>query len=340
MAAAKSDQRLQALEAQLAKQATQISEAWQHISTEEAADEAIHEHFAASLDGPRPKTGDSRPSSVQEDRTPPVHTAEEHAKVEEALAQSVHMLSMERIALHNTPSAHVPPPTIAEAPEAGDEASADAEGAAEPPPAPASGGGHAELVQDMSSVKVSRKLKDRLQFEMLSSDVAALADDLAARTRAMEAQMATVRSEIMAGLQTPPPTPPVTQGPDGTQMQGGLPLEGTNSFHESREEQQKLLEHREQVAEQMAAHGQSIKSLEEEIARMNSEIQVGKDLGIKHEAAIEVSCEHKPHLHSHPPWLYPVWQSLTWVLVWDLASGSVSIAAFCGFSLRNHRRHC
>ena len=66
MAAAKSDQRLQALEAQLAKQATQISEAWQHISTEEAADEAIHEHFAASLDGPRPKTGDSRPSSVQE----------------------------------------------------------------------------------------------------------------------------------------------------------------------------------------------------------------------------------------------------------------------------------
>ena len=210
MAAAKSDQRLQALEAQLAKQATQISEAWQHISTEEAADEAIHEHFAASLDGPRPKTGDSRPSSVQEDRTPPVHTAEEHAKVEEALAQSVHMLSMERIALHNTPSAHVPPPTIAEAPEAGDEASADAEGAAEPPPAPASGGGHAELVQDMSSVKVSRKLKDRLQFEMLSSDVAALADDLAARTRAMEAQMATVRSEIMAGLQTPPPTPPPT----------------------------------------------------------------------------------------------------------------------------------
>ena len=292
MAAAKSDQRLQALEAQLAKQATQISEAWQHISTEEAADEAIHEHFAASLDGPRPKTGDSRPSSVQEDRTPPVHTAEEHAKVEEALAQSVHMLSMERIALHNTPSAHVPPPTIAEAPEGGDEASADAEAAAEPPPAPASGGGHAEIVQDMSSVKVSRKLKDRLQFEMLSSDVAALADDLAARTRAMEAQMATVRSEIMAGLQTPPPTPPVTQGPDGTQMQGGLPLEGTNSFHESREEQQKLLEHREQVAEQMAAHGQSIKSLEEEIARMNSEIQVGKDLGIKHEAAIEVSCEH------------------------------------------------
>ena len=92
----------------------------------------------------------------------------------------------------------------------------------------------------------------------------------------------------------------MTQGPDGTQMQGGLPLEGTNSFHESREEQQKLLEHREQVAEQMAAHGQSIKSLEGEIERMNSEIQVGKDLGIKHEAAIEVSCEHPNPLVTLP----------------------------------------
>ena len=73
---------------------------------------------------------------------------------------------------------------------------------------------------------------------------------------------------------------------------------------------------------------------------MNSEIQVGKDLGIKHEAAIEVSCEHPNPTYILTPWLYPVWQSLTWVLVWDLACRLCLNRRILWLSLRNHRRHC
>jgi len=130
-AAAATDQRMRALEAALAQQAVQLAAALQHIETDNAADEQIYEHFTSagsstvmSLDDRRPKTGESRPSSVAEHDVPPVHTADAHAKIELQLKGAVHDLSMERLAVRGdklstvaSPSSPVAVPSQAPPPQ-------------------------------------------------------------------------------------------------------------------------------------------------------------------------------------------------------------------------------
>ena len=130
-AAAATDQRMRALEAALAQQAVQLAAALQHIETDNAADEQIYEHFTSagsstvmSLDDRRPKTGESRPSSVAEHDVPPVHTADAHAKIELQLKGAVLDLSMERLAVRGdklstvaSPSSPVAVPSQAPPPQ-------------------------------------------------------------------------------------------------------------------------------------------------------------------------------------------------------------------------------
>lgn len=289
---AATDERIRALESMLSKQSQQLAVALQHIETDNAADEQIHQHFTTagsstvmSLDDRRPKTGDSRPTSVSEHDAPPVHTAEEHEKVAELLKGTVHMLSMERLAVHKdshstapVPSpVTVPVPAPQAAPPVGEvdgseepESPTDAVATGEPSLQPASVGQttvHVDpaAVQAMSADKVERKLKERLRVELLAVDVKELAEQLQAKSRAMDAQMAAVNSQLMAGLQTPPPTPPQTPGGEHLQPPPGV---ASADFEKSRQDLAKLEEHRQAAKAALDAHDRSIKALEDENAKL------------------------------------------------------------------------
>jgi hypothetical protein len=278
----------------LAKQSLQLATAMQHIETDNAADEQIYEHFTTagsstvmSLDDRRPKTGDSRPTSVSEHDVPPVHTAEEHDKVAERLKGTVHAISMERLAVHkdlHSTAAAAPPVTVPvptpEAPPAGEEdgteeapsseSATDAATTGVPSLQPASAeqpAAHVNpaAVQAMSADKVERKLKERLRVELLAVDVKELAEELQAKSRAMDAQMAAVNSQLMAGLQTPPPTPPQTPGGEHVQAPPGV---ASSDFEKSRQDLAKLEEHRQAAKATLDAHDRSIKALEDENAKL------------------------------------------------------------------------
>lgn len=318
---AAADERIRAVEAILAKQSLQLATAMQHIETDNAADEQIYEHFTTagsatvmSLDDRRPKTGDSRPTSVLEHDVPPVHTAEEHDKVAKRLKGTVHALSMERLAVHSVSHSNpagaspvtVPAPAphalqagedrIEEAPSS--EAATNAVGSGAPSPqqataeqpdgapssesatnavstgAPPVHQANAEqpavhvdqaAVQAMSAEKVERKLKERLRVELLAVDVKELAEELQAKSRAMDAQMAAVNSQLMAGLQTPPPTPPQTPGGEHLQVPPGV---ASADFEKSRQDLAKLEEHRQAAKAALDAHDRSIKALKEENTKL------------------------------------------------------------------------
>ena len=306
---AATDERIRALEATLAAQSVQLRTALQHIEIDNAADEQIHQYFTTagtstvmSLDDRRPKTGDSRPASVAEHAVPPVHTADEHAKVAEKLKGTVHTLSMERLAVHTdshltraSPASTVPVP-VAEPPggDDGNQAATASESttgaaAAEAPSsqpvvhAPAM---HADqtVVQAMSEDKVDRKLKERLRVELLAVDVQELAEELQARSRAMDAQMAAVHSQLMAGLQTPPPTPPQTPGGEHLQAPAGV---ASADFEKSRADMAKLEEHRQAAKAALEAHDRSIKALEDENARLLEEISTIKAKDTEQDGLIE-----------------------------------------------------
>lgn len=307
-ASAATDERIRALEAALVEQSAQLATAMQHIETDNAADEQIHKHFTTagsstvlSLGDRRPMTGESRPSSVAEHDVPPVHTAEEHAKVEEHLKGAVHNLSMERLAerkdtqvMAASPAspATVPVPGSEETPavdrdDGGEAASEPTVTSPEDTPATSASAADAPpqvmprpavhvdatVVQAMSADKVERKLKDRLRVELLAVDVQELAEELQAKARAMDAQMAAVHSQLMAGLQTPPPTPPQTPGGEHLQAPVGVTSE---DFEKSRQDLAKLEEHRQAARAALEAHDRSIKALEDENTRLLNEISAIK----------------------------------------------------------------
>ena len=304
---AATDERIRALEAALAAQSVQLATALQHIEIDNAADEQIHQYFTTagtstvmSLDDRRPKTGDSRPASVAEHAVPPLHTADEHAKVAEKLKGTVHILSMERLAVHKdshltrgSPASTVPVPGSPGGDD-GREVATGSESTTDTaaPGAPSSQSVvHAPAVHDDSTVvqamsedKVERKLKERLRVELLAVDVQELAEELQARSRAMDAQMAAVHSQLMAGLQTPPPTPPQTPGGEHLQAPAGV---SSADFAKSRQDMAKLEEHRQAAKAALEAHDRSIKALEHENARLLAEISTIKAKDTEQDGLIE-----------------------------------------------------
>lgn len=188
-------------------------------------------------------------------------------KVAELMKASVHEVSMERLAVSHS----VAPPPVAEE-------------TAVPAPLVEM---HDAAVAQMVGDKVERKLKDRLRVELLAVDLRELQEELAAKARAMDAQMAAVQGQMMAGLQTPPPTPPQTPGGEHfaqSAVPAGVSLD---EFAKSREDLAKMEEHRQAAKAALEAHEHSIKALEDENARLLDEITGIKAKDLEQDGHIE-----------------------------------------------------